>query len=93
MLEKNRNIRMSVNLSNALDAVAEGKGMNASQVVRLALGAYLQTATAELALSNARTGAVELSNPVQGDADGVAGGDATDAQVAHAWARMYDRPA
>lgn len=91
MLEKNRNIRMSLNLSNALDAVAEGKGMNASQVVRLALTAYIRTATEELNMSNTRRHAVELSNPVQGDADTVAGGSASDADVAAAWGRMYDR--
>lgn len=90
-LEKNRNIRMTVNLSNALDTVATGKGMTASQVVRLALTQYIRTATEELKLSNERRAAVELSNAVQGDAEGVVGAGITDAGLVQAWDRFYGR--
>ncbi|MFD8300705.1 MULTISPECIES: hypothetical protein [Streptomyces] len=101
---KNRNFRMPEPLSNLLDAVAEGKGMNPSQVVRLAVTAYVRNATEELKLShpalaeaalelssNRRTAAVELSNAVQGDTLAVAEEDLTDGQLVAAWGRTYDR--
>jgi antitoxin component of RelBE/YafQ-DinJ toxin-antitoxin module len=90
-LEKNRNIRMTVNLSNALDTVATGKGMTASQVVRLALSQYIRTATEELKLSNVRRPAVELSNAVQGDVGAVNGAKVNDSDLVQAWSRTYDR--
>lgn len=92
-LEKNRNIRMTVDLSNALDTVATGKGMTASQVVRLALTQYLRTATEELKLSNVRRPAVELSNAVQGDVGTVSEAGVSDADMVKAWGRTYDRRA
>ncbi|MFF4963262.1 hypothetical protein ACFY2Z_41080 [Streptomyces sp. NPDC001222] len=90
-LEKNRSFRMAESLSKALDAVANGKGMNPSQVVRLAVAAYIRTATAELKFSNGRTAAVELSNAVQGDAEGAVGAGVSDADLAQAWDRFYSR--
>ncbi|MFJ9538767.1 hypothetical protein ACIRPX_16050 [Streptomyces sp. NPDC101225] len=90
-LEKNRNIRMTVDLSNALDRAAEHKGMNASQVVRLALRSYLVSVTDELKLSNARRPAVELSNAVQGDVGTVTAAGVSDADIVTAWGRTYDR--
>lgn len=90
-LEKNRSFRMPENLSKALDTVANGKGMNPSQVVRLAVTAYIRTATEELKLSNGRRAAVELSNAVQGDMGAVTGAKVSDIDLARAWSRTYDR--
>ncbi|MGW7128872.1 hypothetical protein ACWGIA_11130 [Streptomyces bobili] len=90
-LEKNRNIRMTVSLSNALDTIATGKGMTASQVVRLALSQYIRTATEELKLSNGRPAAVELSNAVQGDMGAVTGAEVSDVALVDGWGKTYDR--
>ncbi|MFC4502142.1 MULTISPECIES: hypothetical protein [Streptomyces] len=90
-LEKNRNIRMTVDLSNALDRAAEHKGMNASQVVRLALRSYLMGVADELKLSNGRLAAVQLSNAVQGDMGTVTEAGVSDAALVQAWDRTYGR--
>lgn len=83
-LEESRNLRLPVDLSNDLNRLAEVKGMNASQVMRLALRQYVER---EIELSNERrASAVELSNVVQGDRR-ISG--ASDAQLAEAWGRIY----
>ncbi|MFF3420953.1 hypothetical protein ACFYW9_40920 [Streptomyces sp. NPDC002698] len=88
-LEKPRNFRMELDLSNLLDKLAEVKGMNASQVVRLALRQY---AMREIDLSNERNAqAVELSNPAaylgtEPDPAAVSNSD-----MVQEWSRVYDR--
>jgi uncharacterized protein (DUF1778 family) len=88
-LEKPRNIRMTVDLSNALDKAAELKGMNASQVVRLALRQYL---TREIELSEARNAhALELSNPAAYLGTAPDPAVVSDSDMVQEWGRFYGR--
>jgi metal-responsive CopG/Arc/MetJ family transcriptional regulator len=86
-LEKKRDIRLTVDLSNALDNTARAKGMNASQVVRLALREYF---TREISLSNRRRNEeIELSNPATSPDTMPTAAVASDADLVGEWDRFY----
>lgn len=88
-LEKPRNIRMTVDLSTALDKAAERKGMTASQVVRLALRQYL---IKEIELSQTyQEQAVELSKPASYLGTAPDPAVISDSAMVQEWERVYDR--
>jgi hypothetical protein len=77
----NRSIRMSEELSRALDLAAEKGGTIPSEVIRQALRSHLIAAT---------QAPVSLSNPQAGDTF-VTVAPISDAALAQAWGRTYDR--
>lgn len=86
-LNESRNLRLDVELSNTLDTVAKRKGMNASQVMRLALMEFMSR---EIRLSNEQHHrAVELSNPATSPDTTPTEAQASDADLVGHWEDFY----